>query len=51
MANVDIRLPNITGKDAETQLKQMNDYMYTLVEQLNWALNAVNESEKQSQHR
>lgn len=39
--SVDIRLPNITAKDEAGQLKQMQAYMYQLVEQLNWALNTV----------
>ena len=39
--SIDIRLPNITAKDEAGQLKQMQAYMYHLVEQLNWALNTV----------
>ena len=39
--SIDIRLPNITAKDAEGQLKQLQSYMHQLVEQLNWALNTI----------
>ena len=39
--SIDIRLPNITAKDAEGQLKQLQSYMHQLVEQLNWALNNI----------
>lgn len=38
----DIRLPNISaGADASTQMAQMRSYLYQMVEQLNWALNAL----------
>lgn len=38
----DIRLPNISaGADAPTQMAQMRSYLYQMVEQLNWALNAL----------
>lgn len=38
----DIRLPNITGDaDAKTQVAQMRSYLYQMVEQLNWALNTL----------
>ena len=39
--NTDFRLPNITAKDEAGQLKQMQSYMYQLVEQLNWAMKNV----------
>ena len=39
--SIDIRLPNITATTEEGKLQQMQSYMYQLVEQLNWALNAV----------
>jgi len=45
VGNFDLRLPNITGEDADTQLKQMSSYLYQMVEQLNWALNTSNASE------
>ena len=41
----DIRLPNISaGADMQTQMTQMRSYMYQMVEQLNWALNALDSS-------
>ena len=41
----DIRLPNISGSaDMSTQMAQMRSYMYQMVEQLNWALNALDSS-------
>ena len=36
-----IRLPNITAKDTEGKMTQMQSYMHQLVEQLNWALSTV----------
>ena len=39
--SIDIRLPNITATTEAGKLQQMQSYMYQLVEQLNWALNAV----------
>ena len=42
--NIDIRLPNINAPTTEGQLKQMQSYMHQLVQQLNWALNAVDEA-------
>lgn len=37
----DFRYPKITAKDAEGQLRQMQSYMFQLVEQLNWAMKNV----------
>ena len=38
----DIRLPNISASaDASTQMAQMRSYLYQMVEQLNWALSAL----------
>lgn len=38
----DIRLPNISASaDMPTQMTQMRSYMYQMVEQLNWALSAI----------
>lgn len=43
--STDFRYPKITAKDAEGQLRQMQSYMFQLVEQLNWAMkNVVSES-------
>lgn len=39
--SIDIRLPNITADTEAGKLHQMQSYMYQLVQQLNWALNAV----------
>lgn len=38
---VDLRLPNITASTPEGRVQQMQSYMYQLVQQLNWALSAV----------
>lgn len=35
------RLPNITAKTPEGQLRQMHSFLYQTVEQLNWALNTI----------
>jgi hypothetical protein len=42
---VDIRLPNITATSADGQMTQMKSYLHQLVQQLNFALNAVNEAQ------
>ena len=39
--SVSIRLPNITAPTEAGKLLQLQDYMYGLVEQLNWALNNI----------
>lgn len=39
--NIDLRLPNITASTPDGQMKQMQSYMHQLVQQLNWALNAI----------
>lgn len=38
---MDLRLPNITAKDPQGQFKQMQSYMYQLVEQLNLTMTEV----------
>lgn len=38
---IDIRLPNITATDPESQMSEMRSYLYQMVEQLNWALNTL----------
>ena len=38
---VDFRFPNITAKDEAGQLRQMQSYLFQLVEQLNWAMKNV----------
>lgn len=40
---IDIRLPNINAETTEGQMQQMKSYMYQLVQQLNWALNTIND--------
>ena len=42
--NIDIRLPNITATTPDGQMKQMQSYMHQLVQQLNWALNTIDEA-------
>lgn len=41
---VDIRLPHITGNTEKEQLKQINNYLFQLAEQLQWALNNADTS-------
>ena len=41
---IDIRLPNITSSTTEGKMAQMQSYMHQLVQQLNWALNAIDEA-------
>jgi hypothetical protein len=43
--SVDIRLPKITATSTDGQMTQMKSYLHQLVQQLNFALNAVNEAE------
>ena len=37
----DFRLPNITGATEREQLVQIKSYLFTLVEQLQWAMNSI----------
>lgn len=39
--NVDIRFPNITAHTSDGKLQQFQDYLYQLVQQLNWALGNI----------
>lgn len=39
-----LRLPNITGTTDRERMAQMQNYMYQIVEQLNWALNTIETS-------
>lgn len=41
MSYLDLRLPNITAQDSEGKLAQLQSYVYQLVEQLNWAMDAI----------
>lgn len=43
--NIDIRFPNITAPTPQGQMAQMQSYMHQLVQQLNWALNTVTDSQ------
>lgn len=45
--NTDFRLPFITAKDTQGQVKQMQSYMYQLVEQLNHAIGEVEKEQTQ----
>lgn len=42
--SIDIRFPNITAKDEAGQISQMKSYLHQLAEQLNWALNTVEDA-------
>lgn len=42
---IQIRLPNITGKTPEEQLKQIQSYLFQLVGELNWALSVIESNE------
>ena len=42
--NIDLRFPNINATTPEGQMAQMQSYMHQLVEQLNWALNSLDEA-------
>lgn len=46
--SIDIRLPNINAANEQVQLSQMRSYLYQLVEQLNWALNTVQDGAVQT---
>ena len=39
--NLELRLPNITATNPNAQMSQMQSYMHQLVQQLNWALSAI----------
>ncbi len=39
--SINLRLPNITEPTADGKLRQIQSYLYQTVEQLNWALNAL----------
>lgn len=46
--SIDIRLPNINAATEQGQLSQMRSYLCQLVEQLNWALNTVQDGAVQT---
>lgn len=35
-----IKLPNITGRTPEEQVRQIGNYLRTMVQELNWALSS-----------
>ena len=39
--SINLRLPNITESTPDGKLRQMQSYLYQVVEQLNWALNTI----------
>ena len=39
--SINLRLPNITESTPDGKLRQMQSYLYQVVEQLNWALNTL----------
>lgn len=43
--SVELRLPNITSATAVGQLSQLQSYVYQLVQQLNFALNSIEQAE------
>ena len=44
---INIRLPQVTGGSVEKQIAQLQSYMYQMVEQLNYALNAIGSSSEE----
>ena len=46
--SIEIRLPNITAPTDAGKLKQMQSYMYQMVQQLNWALNTMETTKSES---
>ena len=43
---VNLRIPNITGKTPEEKILQLQSYLYQVVEQLNYSLSIVGESQE-----
>lgn len=44
--NIDLRFPNITSATPEGQMAEMQSYMHQLVQQLNWALNTIDNAKE-----
>lgn len=40
-----VRFPNITASSEAEQLQQIKSYLYQLVQELNWALTVLEESQ------
>lgn len=45
---IKIRYPNITGKTEEERMRQMENFLRYLVDQLNWALTKLEEKKEGS---
>lgn len=43
----EFRFPNITGSTTQEQMAQFRSYMHQLVEQLNWAMNSIDQVQTQ----
>lgn len=43
---IELKLPNITGGTPEEQIQQLKRYLYQLVQELNWALQALEKQTK-----
>ena len=43
---IDLRYPNITGKNEAEQMVQVKSYLIQLVDQLNWALSTVEDAQR-----
>ena len=48
---VDLRLPNITATTSDGKLQQLHGYLQQLVQQLNWALNTVDNAAVQVERK
>lgn len=44
-----LRLPNITASSETEQLQQIKSYLYQLVQELNWALSALEDAKHQGE--
>lgn len=44
---IDLRFPNITASTVEEQILQIKTFLYETTEQLNWALNILDDSQKE----
>lgn len=43
---IQMRFPNITAQEPEEQVQQIKSYLYQLVQELNWALQAIENQTK-----
>lgn len=44
---ITLRFPNITGNTPEKQVEQLKDYLYNLVQELNWAFSTLEAAQEQ----